>query len=189
MPHPVCLNFATISAARTLPRFNLLAMVRPLPLSLAAPYTLCTRLGHCPQPARTLPGNPKGAYTMATPTTTNAPTKAVTAPAPTKAIALASTAPAPAPAPAAPVAAGKPATHPGHYVVHVLVANPKKPGSKSHARFALYQTGQTVSAYLAACAAAGQKARAARADLTWDTDAARGFVAVLPPGTKPTPKA
>lgn len=54
--------------------------------------------------------------------------------------------------------------------------NPKKEGSKSHARFALYKDGMTVQAYLEASVAAGQDRKAARADLKWDTD--HGFVTI-----------
>lgn len=50
----------------------------------------------------------------------------------------------------------------------LVEANPKRPGSKSHARFALYVDGMTVEAFLAA----GGK----RADLAWD--AAHGYIAV-----------
>lgn len=46
--------------------------------------------------------------------------------------------------------------------------NPKRPGSKSFDRFALYQDGMTVEAFL--------KAGGRRADLAWD--AKHGFIAV-----------
>lgn len=46
--------------------------------------------------------------------------------------------------------------------------NPKREGSASHARFALYATGETVEAYIVACVEAKQQRRAARADIDWD---------------------
>jgi hypothetical protein len=77
---------------------------------------------------------------------------------------------APAPqAPAAPLRIGKV----GNITV-LVAANPKKPGSKSAARFSLYQTGQSVAAYVAACVAAGQSQRNATADLAWDVK--HGFI-------------
>jgi hypothetical protein len=54
-------------------------------------------------------------------------------------------------------------------VIRVLATtNPKKPGSESHTRFALYRDGQTVSEFLAA---GGRKA-----DLSWDLE--KGFIAI-----------
>lgn len=47
--------------------------------------------------------------------------------------------------------------------------NPKREGTASHARFALYATGKTVEAYIVACVEKGQQRRAARADIDWDT--------------------
>jgi hypothetical protein len=49
-------------------------------------------------------------------------------------------------------------------VIKVLVSNPKREGSKAHARFALYRTGMTVAEYRAAVGDATN----ARADLAWD---------------------
>ena len=48
----------------------------------------------------------------------------------------------------------------------VATENPKRPGSASFARFALYQTGMTIAEYL--------KAGGQRSDIRWDT--ARGFI-------------
>jgi hypothetical protein len=50
--------------------------------------------------------------------------------------------------------------------------NPKREGSKSHARFALYaNTGkQTAGEYVELSVSKGQSRRAARADLTWDVE-------------------
>lgn len=50
----------------------------------------------------------------------------------------------------------------------LVAANPKKPGSASAARFALYKPGITVAAYKAAVKAAGQPYSLAAADLRWD---------------------
>jgi hypothetical protein len=47
-------------------------------------------------------------------------------------------------------------------------ANPKRVGSASHARFAKYKDGMTVSAYLESCGA--ENRRAARADIAWDSE-------------------
>lgn len=59
----------------------------------------------------------------------------------------------------------------------VATANPKKPNSASHARFALYTSGQSVAAYVEACKALpGQKARNATADIAWDSK--RGYITV-----------
>jgi hypothetical protein len=69
-------------------------------------------------------------------------------------------------------------------------ANPKTAGSRSHARFALYQTGMTVGAYREACVALGQPhaKRNATADIAWDLK--RGFIALVtePPVTEPPAK-
>ena len=46
--------------------------------------------------------------------------------------------------------------------------NPKKPGSASAARFALYKDGMTVASDQEAVKAAGQPMRLASADLLWD---------------------
>lgn len=55
-------------------------------------------------------------------------------------------------------------------------ANPKKAGSKSHARFALYSAGQSVADFVAACVAAGFPEREARADISWDRR--KGFITI-----------
>lgn len=58
----------------------------------------------------------------------------------------------------------------------LCLVNPKKPGSKSHARFALYAEHRTVQGYVAACVASGQSRRNATADIAWDVK--HGFIAV-----------
>lgn len=92
---------------------------------------------------------------------------------------------APQTAPKAPqTAPGKAPTYPATHLVTVLAAaNPKAPGSKSHARWALYKTGMSVAAYFAAVKAAGQLQRAARADLAWDV--AHGTIAIGATVAKP----
>jgi len=57
-----------------------------------------------------------------------------------------------------------------------VVANPKKAGSRSHARFALYRAGATVGEFVAACVAAGYPASEANADLSWDRR--KGFIKI-----------
>jgi hypothetical protein len=69
------------------------------------------------------------------------------------------------PATPAPVLKGVPA---GKTVTLLVAGNPKKPGSASAARFALYKNGITVAAYQQAVVAAGQPLRLAAADLLWD---------------------
>ena len=59
-------------------------------------------------------------------------------------------------------------------VITVLAANPKLPGSKAHAKFACYQSGQTVTEFTAAIVAAGFKSIKARNTLRWDL--AHGFI-------------
>lgn len=67
--------------------------------------------------------------------------------------------------------------------IYPLVANPKRPGTASHARFKLYYPGITVAEYCAACVALdGKAAKPAHrylADLRWETD--RNFILVLTP--------
>jgi len=46
--------------------------------------------------------------------------------------------------------------------------NPKREGSKSHARFALYKNNQTVADYIDLAVKGGQSRRSARADIAWD---------------------
>lgn len=54
-------------------------------------------------------------------------------------------------------------------IIRILAeSNPKKPGSESHTRFALYQDGMTVQAFLDA---GGRKA-----DLSWDQE--KGFISI-----------
>jgi hypothetical protein len=76
----------------------------------------------------------------------------------------------------APAPKGRTAPTAGKTITVLAASNPKKAGTASHARFALYATGQTVAAYTAACVAAGQKQRNATADLQWDLQ--RGFIAL-----------
>lgn len=59
-------------------------------------------------------------------------------------------------------------------IVTVLVPNPKRPGSLTHARFELYKTGQTVGEFLAA----GGR----RVDLKWDEE--HKFVSISPATAK-----
>ncbi len=80
---------------------------------------------------------------------------------------------APVPAIAAPSATA------GHCIRATIgwgLVNPKKPGTLAAQRFALYQPGQSVGAYVQACVAAGHSRRNATADLAWDTK--HGFVLV-----------
>lgn len=58
--------------------------------------------------------------------------------------------------------------------IAAVVANPKKPGSRSHARFALYQPGTTAADFIKACVAAGFPEAEAKADLSWDRR--KGFI-------------
>jgi hypothetical protein len=69
--------------------------------------------------------------------------------------------------PAAKPATGKRAVGQGR-IIEVLVANPKREGSQTYARFNLYQTGMTVGEFLAA----GGKS----VDIAWDE--AHGFIKV-----------
>jgi len=62
------------------------------------------------------------------------------------------------------------------YVQLLVVANPKKPGSASAARFGLYVHGMSTTAYQAAVLASGQPKRLAAADLLWDLR--HGFIAL-----------
>lgn len=57
-----------------------------------------------------------------------------------------------------------------------VVANPKKKGSRSFDRFALYREGSTFQDYIDACVAAGFPAKEANADLSWDRR--KGFIKV-----------
>jgi hypothetical protein len=54
--------------------------------------------------------------------------------------------------------------------------NPKKPGTASYDRFALYYTAETVADYIAAVVASGATRAKARADLRWDQE--RGFITI-----------
>lgn len=56
------------------------------------------------------------------------------------------------------------------------LVNPKKPGTASAERFALYKPGMTVGAYVDACIRAGHSRRNATADIAWDSE--RQFIAV-----------
>jgi len=56
----------------------------------------------------------------------------------------------------------------------VAEKNPKREGSASHGRFAIYKNGMTVGQYLAACESAKHSTRAARSDIAWDQE--HGFI-------------
>lgn len=60
--------------------------------------------------------------------------------------------------------------------IQTVVDNPKKPGSRAFARFALYRAGATVRDFIAACEAAGFPAKEAMADLSWDRR--HGFITI-----------
>ncbi len=76
---------------------------------------------------------------------------------------------------ATPAAAPKPGVPAANRTITLLVpGNPKKPGSASAARFALYKPGMGTAAYAAAVKASGQPARLAAADLLWDVR--HGFI-------------
>ena len=61
-------------------------------------------------------------------------------------------------------------------VIAAVVENPKKPGSRAHARFALYRAGATVQDFVSACVAAGFPASEANADISWDRR--KGFIKI-----------
>ena len=85
---------------------------------------------------------------------------------------------------AAKAAAGASASASGRPAAHATTARiavqtdgiPKKPGTASYERFALYYGVATVADYIAAVVAAGGTRAKARADLRWDS--ARGFVTI-----------
>ena len=85
---------------------------------------------------------------------------------------------------AAKAAAGASASASGRPAAYALSAriavqtdgNPKKPGTASYDRFALYYGAETVENYIAAVVAGGGTRAKARADLRWDS--ARGFVTI-----------
>lgn len=54
--------------------------------------------------------------------------------------------------------------------------NPKRAGSASHARFALYRTGMTVVSYIEAAMATGISRAKARKDVYWDRE--HGYISV-----------
>jgi hypothetical protein len=86
----------------------------------------------------------------------------------------ATTAAAKAQAPSEP---GRPAAHaPTARIAVQTEANPKKAGTASHERFALYHTTDTVAEYIAAVVASGATRAKARADLRWDQ--ARGYITI-----------
>jgi hypothetical protein len=60
--------------------------------------------------------------------------------------------------------------------VSVLVANPKRPGTRAHAAFSCYRDGQTVAEFIAACAAGNIPEQEARANLSWDRR--KGFISI-----------
>ena len=89
----------------------------------------------------------------------------------------ATTAAAKAAAGASASASGRPAAYPLAARIAVLTdGNPKKPGTASYDRFALYYGAETVENYIAAVVAGGGTRAKARADLRWDS--ARGFVTI-----------
>lgn len=61
-------------------------------------------------------------------------------------------------------------------IVKANVPNPKKPGSKAHANWNLYETGLTVAAFLAAYPVTDGGLGRARASLAWDLS--YGYVSV-----------
>ena len=74
-------------------------------------------------------------------------------------------------------APGRPAAHaPTARIAVQTEANPKKAGTASHERFALYHTTDTVAEYIAAVVASGATRAKARADLRWDQ--ARGYITI-----------
>lgn len=84
-----------------------------------------------------------------------------------------------APVAAAPIAAAKP-------IFCLALVNPKVPGSKAHARFALYAENKTVEQYVSACTKGGFKRRDAVADLKWDVK--HGFISFVDPGVEAAAK-
>lgn len=69
----------------------------------------------------------------------------------------------------------------GDLRILVVKANPKKPGSLAHARYALYENGMAPNAYVAKCKAregVSDKPRNAAADIAYDT--AHGFIKLVP---------
>jgi len=74
-------------------------------------------------------------------------------------------------------ASGRPAAYAlSARIVVQTDGNPKKAGTASYDRFALYYAAETVADYIAAVVAGGSTSAKARADLRWDV--ARGFVTV-----------
>jgi hypothetical protein len=82
----------------------------------------------------------------------------------------------------APAAAKPAATKVGaaHEIQLLATSNPKKPGTKAHARFALYKGAKNVGEYLDKVEAAGFQRKEGLADLAWD--AKHGFIVLHPPG-------
>ena len=77
----------------------------------------------------------------------------------------------------APSASGRPAKHATTARIAVQTDGiPKKPGTASYERFALYYGVATVEDYIAAVVAGGGTRAKARADLRWDES--RGFVTI-----------
>lgn len=60
--------------------------------------------------------------------------------------------------------------------ITVLRRNPKRKGSASHARFALYRRGMTVAEYVAAAEATGVSHRKALKDVYYDRD--KGYIGI-----------
>lgn len=60
--------------------------------------------------------------------------------------------------------------------------NPKKPGSKTRQRFALYRSGMTVEDYCDACRNAKvPRSQDALLDITWDSAPEHGFIEIVEP--------
>ncbi len=60
--------------------------------------------------------------------------------------------------------------------ITAVVENPKKPGSRAHACFAVYRAGQTVADFIASCGAAGIPEKEARSNIAWDRR--KGFITI-----------
>lgn len=85
-------------------------------------------------------------------------------------------APAPAPAPAAPATVtGRRTSYDTSHVIVVLRSNPKMAGTAGFARYAVYESGMTVAAYLSHKSIG----KFGRADIRWDLD--RGFIRIVTP--------
>lgn len=61
-------------------------------------------------------------------------------------------------------------------VTLMVTENPKREGTQSHARFALYKKAKTVGDYLDACVKAGHPRKKARLDIRHDLD--KGYISL-----------